>query len=173
MLKTFDEWLYNFLKEKVEEMPIRLVKIVAYYYTDARIRKLYWKRLGVVMGEGTYANLGLCVVPNDNEVCVEIGDHVSISPNVTFICCESANNGNRINEIPYVSERITRGGNVVVEDDVWIGANATILSGVRVGTCSVIGAGSVVTKDIEPYSIYAGVPARRIRDLNTEKEVKL
>lgn len=171
MLKTFDEWLYNFLKNKVEEMPIRLVKMVAYYYTDARIRKLYWRRLGVIMGDGTYANLGLCVVPNDNKICVMIGDNVSISPNVTFVCCESANNGNRINRISYVTENITREGNIVVEDDVWIGANVTILSGVRVGTCSVIGAGSVVTKDIEAYSIYAGVPAKKIRDLSGEKEV--
>jgi acetyltransferase-like isoleucine patch superfamily enzyme len=51
---------------------------------------------------------------------------------------------------------------VIIEDDVWIGANATILPGVRVGKGSVIGAGSVVTNDIPEYSIAVGIPARVI-----------
>jgi len=54
---------------------------------------------------------------------------------------------------------------LVVEDDVWIGANAVILAGVRIGRHSVIAAGSVVTKSVEPFSLYAGVPARKIKDL--------
>ena len=53
--------------------------------------------------------------------------------------------------------------NVVVADDVWIGANAIILAGVKVGTHSVIAAGSVVTRDVEPFSVYAGVPAKKIK----------
>lgn len=52
---------------------------------------------------------------------------------------------------------------IVIEDDVWIGARVIILPGVRVGRGSVIGAGSVVTRDVEPYSIVAGNPARLIR----------
>ena len=52
---------------------------------------------------------------------------------------------------------------VVIENDVWIGCNVTILPGVTVGTGSVIAAGSVVTKDIPPYAIYGGVPAKLIR----------
>ena len=53
---------------------------------------------------------------------------------------------------------------VVIEDDVWIGLRAIILPGVRIGRSSVIGAGAVVTKDIPPYSIVGGVPARVIRN---------
>lgn len=49
-----------------------------------------------------------------------------------------------------------------VGNDVWIGGGAIVLSGLRVGHGAVIGAGAVVTKDIEPYSIVAGVPARKI-----------
>lgn len=52
---------------------------------------------------------------------------------------------------------------VVVEDDVWIGANVTITAGVRIGTGSVLAAGSVVTADIPPFSIVGGVPARVLR----------
>lgn len=54
---------------------------------------------------------------------------------------------------------------IVIEDDVWIGANAIILPGVRVGRHSVVAAGSVVTKSVEPFSMYAGVPARKIKDI--------
>ena len=52
---------------------------------------------------------------------------------------------------------------ITIEDDVWIGGNANIIAGVTVGKGSVIGAGSVVTKDIPPYSVAVGVPARVIR----------
>ena len=93
---------------------------------------------------------------------------MSIAPNVTLICQECANNGTEINEIPYVREKLTKSGTIIVEDEVWIGANVTILSGVTIGKCAVIGAGSVVTKDVEAYSIYAGVPAVKIRSLKKQ-----
>lgn len=54
-------------------------------------------------------------------------------------------------------------GNIVIEDDVWIGANCIILSGVTIGRGSVIGAGSIVTKDIPNYSIVGGNPAKVIK----------
>lgn len=53
-------------------------------------------------------------------------------------------------------------GDIFIEDDVWIGTNAIILGGVHIGRGSIIAAGSVVTKDVEPYSIIGGVPAKRI-----------
>ena len=51
---------------------------------------------------------------------------------------------------------------IVIEEDVWIGYRAIIMSGVRVGYGSIIAAGSVVTRDVDPLSIYAGVPARKV-----------
>ena len=61
-------------------------------------------------------------------------------------------------EIPYESSR-----QVIIGNDVWIGAGACILSGVKIGDGSIIGARAVVTKDVEPYTIVAGVPARELR----------
>jgi acetyltransferase-like isoleucine patch superfamily enzyme len=58
---------------------------------------------------------------------------------------------------------------IVIEDDVLIAANATILKGVRIGSAAVIGAGSVVTKDVAPYTLVAGNPARFIRELSFGK----
>ena len=54
----------------------------------------------------------------------------------------------------------------MIHDDVWIGFNAIILAGVRIGRGAVIGAGSVVTKDVEPWALMAGNPARLLRQLN-------
>ena len=51
-----------------------------------------------------------------------------------------------------------------IEDDVWIGYGSTILSGVRIARGSIIAAGSLVTRDTEPYSIYAGAPAKKVKD---------
>ncbi|WP_262230549.1 DapH/DapD/GlmU-related protein [Stenotrophomonas maltophilia] len=51
---------------------------------------------------------------------------------------------------------------LVIEDDVWVGFGAIVLSGVRIGRGSIIAAGAVVTKDVEPYSIVGGNPARKI-----------
>jgi len=59
---------------------------------------------------------------------------------------------------------------IVIEDDVWIGVGCTILSGITIGIGSIVAAGSVVTKDIEPYCIYAGNPAQKIRDRFDSKE---
>ena len=53
-------------------------------------------------------------------------------------------------------------GTVVIEDDVWVGARSVILAGVRLARGTVVAAGAVVTKDTEPYSVVAGVPARPI-----------
>jgi acetyltransferase-like isoleucine patch superfamily enzyme len=55
---------------------------------------------------------------------------------------------------------------IFIEDDVWIGADSLILKGVRIGRGAIIGAGSVVTKDIPPFTIWAGNPAKFIRDIS-------
>ncbi|MGN9134974.1 CatB-related O-acetyltransferase [Clostridium sp. HCP1S3_B4] len=76
-----------------------------------------------------------------------------------------------------VSEAWDNKGDIIIGNDVWIGYNAVILSGVKIGDGAIIGAKAVVTKDVEPYSIVGGVPAREIRkrfDNETiEKLIKL
>lgn len=172
MLFKLDDFLYNFFYHSTEIMPNRFIKLLANFYPDARIRKLYFRKLGVVMGENTFANFGMRIAINEvsEEPKIIIGNNVSIAPNVTFIAESCANNGQEINTIDYVINKLTSNGKIIVEDEVWIGASVTILHNVKIGRCSVIGSGSVVTKDVEPYSIYAGVPARKIRDMSLNKE---
>lgn len=61
---------------------------------------------------------------------------------------------------------------VVIEDDVWCGANVTILKGVTIGRGSVVAAGAVVTKSFPPYSIIGGVPAKLIKMRFTEEQIR-
>lgn len=65
----------------------------------------------------------------------------------------------------------TKGG-VEIGNDVWIGHNATILSGVKIGNGAILGNGCIVTKDVEPYSIVSGIPARKIKMRFNEEIVK-
>lgn len=90
---------------------------------------------------------------------IEIGNNVMISPRVS-IYAENHNFGDT--GVPMKSQGVSR-HRVKIEDDCWIASNSVILAGVTVGTGSVIAAGSVVTKDVAPFSVVAGNPARVIR----------
>jgi 2,3,4,5-tetrahydropyridine-2,6-dicarboxylate N-acetyltransferase len=61
---------------------------------------------------------------------------------------------------------------VIIEDDVLIGANAVVLEGVRVGQGSVVAAGAVVTKDVPPFTVVAGTPAKKIKDIDEKTKSK-
>lgn len=63
------------------------------------------------------------------------------------------------------------GYTILIGNDVWIGSNVSILGGIEIGNGAVIGAGAVVTKNVEPYSVVAGVPAKELRKRFTEKEI--
>lgn len=63
-------------------------------------------------------------------------------------------------------------GDIIVENDVWIGATSTIMSGVKISNGAVVGGGSVVTKDVPPYAIVAGNPAKVVKYRFTDEQIK-
>lgn len=88
-----------------------------------------------------------------------IGDNVIISGNVSFVTHSDCNRSKYLDErFPRVSRPIR------INNDVWVGFSSNILEGVTVGHNSVIAASSLVRHDIEPYAVYAGVPALKIRE---------
>jgi acetyltransferase-like isoleucine patch superfamily enzyme len=100
---------------------------------------------------------------------IRIGNHVMFGPDVHI------HGGNHtFDRVGYLMKEHTdkkqgEDGYIIIEDDVWVGARAIILKGVRVGRGSIIGAGSVLTKDLPPYSVYTGIPTARLRQRwNTE-----
>lgn len=104
---------------------------------------------------------------------VKIGDWVAIAPEVLFI---TGNHKIRVLG-KYILENEKIVGDeldedILVEDDVWIGSRAVILKGVTIHKGAVIGAGAVVTKDVPPYAIVGGNPAKIIKYRFTEEEQK-
>jgi acetyltransferase-like isoleucine patch superfamily enzyme len=89
---------------------------------------------------------------------IVIGSYVRIAPRATIVA------GSHIFDDPSkpIHKQGMRGKGITIEDDVWIGTNATILDGVTISKGCIIGANSVVTKSTEAYSIYGGVPAKCI-----------
>ncbi|HET0942357.1 TPA: CatB-related O-acetyltransferase [Streptococcus pneumoniae] len=119
----------------------------------------------VSVGEKTYG--GLYVLSFNKESKLKIGNFCSIAPEVAFIL--SADHYiNQFSTYPFKSKVFDQGdegvskGDIIIEDDVWIGFRSTILSGVTIGQGAIVGAGSVVTKSVPPYAIVGGVPAKVI-----------
>lgn len=96
---------------------------------------------------------------------VSIGNHVNLAQNITVT---GLNHNFEDVHIP-IDEQGVSTSPVIIEDDVWIGANAVILPGVTIGKHSVVAAGSVVNRSIPPYSVCAGIPARIVKQFNFER----
>lgn len=90
---------------------------------------------------------------------IELGSNVLIGNNVTISSGQHPIEG----EFPTIFSRIVIPKKIIINDDVWIGAGAVIMPGITLGKGSVIGANAVVTKDTDDYSVYVGVPAKKIR----------
>lgn len=91
---------------------------------------------------------------------ITLGDAVLIAANCTLAPTNHAiaDRGRRIRDQGFMPSR----GGIVIEDDVWLGANVVVLDGAHIATGCVIAAGAVVRGKLEPYGIYAGVPAVRV-----------
>ncbi|KJR97818.1 MAG: hypothetical protein VR65_22625 [Desulfobulbaceae bacterium BRH_c16a] len=100
---------------------------------------------------------------------LEIQDHVLIGKNVSFV----GKNDHLIDQIGFYIWDSARGNikKTIVKEDVWIGHGAIILGGVEIGKGSVIAAGAVVTKNVEPYCLVGGNPAKIIRRRFNELEI--
>lgn len=113
----------------------------------------------VEIGNNFYANMD-CIFLDVNKI--KIGNNVMVGPRVSFYTA-----GHPID--PQIRiEELEFGLPITVEDNVWIGGNATILPGVTIGKNSIIAAGAVVTKDVAANTIVGGNPAQLIRAINEE-----
>jgi acetyltransferase-like isoleucine patch superfamily enzyme len=123
----------------------------------------------LTMGRYSYNRPEIVVYPGDTAQ-VWVGNFVSIAENVALV----VGGNHRLDWVSSFALRETLGlpgafeqipttkGDIVIGHDAWIGRGATILSGVSVGNGAVVGAGAVVTKDVRPYAIVVGNPAREL-----------
>lgn len=107
---------------------------------------------------GDYTRIGLhCTVIGP--AC--IGNHVNLAQGIVVTALNHIFN----DDTKRIDEQGVSTKSVIIEDDVWIGANAVILPGVTIGQHSVVAAGAVVTHDVPPYTVVGGVPAKVIKKL--------
>ncbi len=92
---------------------------------------------------------------------LNIGNDVMMGPDVMIY---TSNHQTSRTDIPMIEQGNTPKREVVIEDDVWIGARSIIMPGVKIGKGSIVAAGSVVTKDVAEYTVVGGVPARLIKN---------
>lgn len=142
----------------------------------------------VLIGEKVKLDVGVIIVPSSDRCCIEIDDRTFIGPYTCLAgpgnvkigkdCLIAAHSGIVANNHIFsdldeviVKQGVTREG-IVIEDNCWLGFGVKVLDGVTIGEGSVIGAGAVVTKNIPPYSVAVGIPAKVVRSRQC-KEVQL
>lgn len=138
------------------------------------IGSILWAPRRLSVGNNVYIGK-YCTVECDGI----IGDNVMLANHVGLIgrydhdySCV----GKPIRQTPWIGDHDYTGPGrnlqIVVGDDVWVGFGAVVLTGVTIGRGAIVAAGSVVTKDVEPYAIVAGNPARRVAQRFTENEIR-
>ena len=110
----------------------------------------------VIIGDHTRIGLHNTVIGP-----VTIGHHVNLAQGITI----TALNHNFEDKSQRIDAQGVSINPVIIGDDIWIGANAVVLPGVSIGHHSVVAAGAVVTKDVPPHSLVAGVPAKIIKEI--------
>ncbi len=130
------------------------------YWIEPPINFAYGSNISV--GDNFYANCNLVIV---DDTKVVIGDNVLLAPNVTI-----STTGHPIDPTLRQTGKMYA-FQVTIEDNVWIGSNVAIMPGVKIGKNTVIGAGSVVTKDIPSNVIAVGNPCRVLRSINEQDKI--
>jgi acetyltransferase-like isoleucine patch superfamily enzyme len=128
-------------------------KIILGNHTQINSFVTLWP-LNLKIGHHSQINPGTAIYGD-----VEIGNYVMIAPN-----CMIAGGNHTFAETN--QEMMYQGSTekgIIINDDVWIGANSVIIDGVSIGKGAIVGAGSIVLKDVEPYAIVAGNPAMKIK----------
>ena len=150
---TLKTWIKRFTKAFYYKIGMR--------FPYSKVRVCAMRKLGYTVGENVYFPSDLIIGQNlvDDQGKITIGNRVAIGPRVILLSMEHPN----VSKLRNVMG--TKVGGVTIGDDCWIGAGAIVLAGVTIGECSIVGAGAVVTKDVPPYTVVAGVPARKIKDI--------
>jgi len=141
---------------------VSLNKILGSTFPLNIIRVNAFRLCGFIIGRNVYIGSGLLIITNSRNKSNKliIGERVSIAPRVTIVLASGSNNSRLIKYIPILE------GNVKLCDDCWIGTGSIILPGITIGEYAIVAAGSVVTKDVEPFTVVAGVPAKVIKKLS-------
>lgn len=144
------KWIYNALGANIG------LKVVFHFRTEIRAPHLLTVGKGCIIGDNAIL---------DARRGLTLGENVNLSSNVSIYTLQ---HDHRDSHFKCAEE----GGEVKIDDRVWLGSNVIILPGVHIGEGAVCCAGCVVTKDVEPYAVVAGIPAKKVntRPMNLKYE---
>jgi acetyltransferase-like isoleucine patch superfamily enzyme len=139
----------------------KMLKLLVKQMPIYQLRSAMLRRCGYAVGKDVYVGEDLIIVDEPSDWgMVRIGDRVAISPRVTLVV-SSRPNFSRMG--PYVP---VKHGPITIENDAWLGTGVVVLPNITIGEGAVVGANSVVTKDVRSYTIVGGSPARLIREVS-------
>ncbi len=130
----------------------------------------YFSFHSIEIGDDVYIGPGAYISSAHGRI--RIGSMVMFGPNVTILGGNHVSNRVGISMVAADSKQVGDDPDIEIENDVWVGANATILPGVCLGRGSIVAAGAIVTHSVPPYAIVAGVPARLLRHRFTPLEIR-
>jgi acetyltransferase-like isoleucine patch superfamily enzyme len=148
---------------KLMKIKKKLLKLIAKQIPGCGLRIRLLRMCGYIIGNSVYIGEDFIIIDDLDDMGTQfnlsIGDRTAISPRVTFVL-HTQPNESRI--VPYVN---SHKGSITIESDAWIGTGAVILPNVTIGEGAVVGANSVVTKNVAPYTVVGGVPAHFIKQV--------
>ncbi len=128
------------------------------------VQKILLSRSGLLIGRDVYLGYGCLVLSSIRKPVLILKDRVAVGPRVTFLTT-SYPNFSVLRDHPDLTNSIHMLEPIVVEEDAWIGAGATIFPGVVIGKGAVVGAGAVVIGNVEDWTVVVGTPAQPLRTL--------
>lgn len=148
-------------------------------HNETKVGERFFPMEVAQVGKGTYGTVNVYSLYITPKEILNIGNYVSIAPDVIFFLGMN-HQLDTATTFPFYSKLIQRSpidaisnGPLVIEDEVWIGTGARIFSGVKIGKGAVVAAGSIVTKDVPPYTIVGGNPAKIIRYRFSEDIIRI
>lgn len=143
----------------------RILRILAWLAPVYQFRSSVYRKCGVRVGRNVYIGFQV-LMDGEYPEYIKIEDEASIGPGVSIMAHSGASPFHQSLKIYHEQPR-----QVIIGKGAWIATHAVILPGVTIGEGAIVGAGAVVSKDVPPYTIVAGNPARPVQDLQKPKKL--
>lgn len=144
------------------------MRLVANHTILPRLRMQLFEWSGIAIGKNVFINMDFLVIDDYKGGMVAIEDEVAIAPRVTLVPV-SYPNQSFINQ----GNLFYKEGIIYIRNGAWIGTGVVILPGITIGVGAIVGAQSLVTRDVPDYCIVGGVPAKIIGDVRNPKSIKM
>lgn len=151
------------IKKEIDKLIVQKKRWLGTHHPDNKVRVEAFRSSGLTIGKDVFISMGMVVLGYER---VYIGDRVAFGNGVSLITGSKPNNS--LLNYHYQVQQCIKEKPIKIGEDSWIGTGTTILPDIEIGKMSIIGANSLVNRNVEEYSVYAGSPIRLIRRLDKE-----